>query len=151
MKSSRIGIDTIESHTVKDNSVHISLFAINEKPPDSFICHSGCVQLFRFKQSDNFFDNTCPSTKVHAMSSNEYMSLILYSSCNIFNSYPSDVGPNDLGFTCALSKASFLSKLPMSVLILDSTKPCLERKIHCQTFLTRYRITIQYLLQQLLV
>ena len=85
------------------------------------------------------------------MSSNEYMSLILYSSCNIFNSYPSDVGPNDLGFTCALSKASFLSKLPMSVLILDSTKPCLERKIHCHTFLTRYRITIQYLLQQLLV
>ena len=149
MKSSRIGINTIDSHTVKDNSVHISRFAINEKLLDSFICHSSCVQLFRFKQSDKFFDNTCPSTKVHAMSSNEYMSL--YSSCNISNSYPSDVGPNDLGFTCALSKASFLSKLPMSVLILDSTNPCLERKIHCQTFLPRYRITIQYLLQQLLV
>ena len=94
------------------------------------------MQLFHFKQSDQFFDNTCPSTKLHARSSNEYMSL--YSSCNISNSYPSDVGPNDLGFTCALSKASFLSKLPMSVLILDSTRPCLERKIHRQTFSPKY-------------
>lgn len=42
----------------------------------------------------------------------------------------SDSGPNDSGFTCANLMNGFLSKLPTSILIFDSTKPTLQEREH---------------------